>query len=407
MTGSGFLKNFKKVFVSMLIITALFTGHISAADSVASNYKDVKETDWFAESVGKLDVLKVIDGLPDGSFNPQGEITRAQFVKMLVQAVEYKKIDDVSFTDMKPYPSSKPHWASVYVETALRNKVIIKSEEGDKFYPDVPLTREDMVMMMFRALKLESSDGANPYYDLVEPNGYFTKLYEEYLVRGIPMNGKIIFNPTGVTTRAQASVIIARLVDYKADPEGFAAKAAMEERFANGTQTAEDIALKRELEIEKAKADPNYIMEPEIRILNTRADFDGYGDIADAAYSLHAGYITIGNYDDYTADLQVKIVCIDKGKDLINTGTLLTQPFISYDHVYEVRRDVWEPLKRAYNEELDTHVICAIFRDEEKAVNGKWTKVPNYVKEGETLNFKLYLKRGTNTEVYDIKFKVN
>ena len=200
------------------------------------------------------------------SFNPQEEVTRAQFVEMLVQAMEYKRIDSVSFIDIKPYPASKPHWASVYIETALRNGVIIKAEEGDRFYPDAPITRKDMVMMICRALNMNPSDGPNPYFDLEEPNGYFTKAYEEYLVRGIPMNGKIIFNQTGVTTRAQAAVIISRLVDYRADPAGFAAKAAMEERIANGTATAEDIALKRELEIEKAKADPNYIMEPIITI---------------------------------------------------------------------------------------------------------------------------------------------
>lgn len=252
--------------ITAAIICILLIGSVYAEPASAVNFKDIKDTDWYAEAIGKLNILKIIDGLPNGNFNPQGEVTRVQFVKMLVQAMEYKKVDSVSFVDMKAYPTSKPHWASVYVETALRNGVIVKDEIGDNFFPDVPLSRKDMVMMMFMALKLTPSDGVNPYFDLDEPNGYFTKLYEEYLVRGIPMNGKVIFNPTGVTTRAQASVIISRLVDYKADPEDYVARMAMEERFANDTQTAEDIANKREQEIEKAKADPNYIMEPIITV---------------------------------------------------------------------------------------------------------------------------------------------
>ncbi|HNR05508.1 MAG TPA: S-layer homology domain-containing protein, partial [Bacillota bacterium] len=274
------MRKYNKGLTFLLITAFVLAVYVSAA-----GFKDIKETDWFAEAVGKLSELDIVNGLPDGSFNPQGEVTRAQFIKMLVQAMEYKKIDSVSFIDMKPYPASKPHWASVYVETALRNKVILKSEEGDRFYPDAPITRKDMVLMICRALKLNPSDGSNPYFDLEESNGYFTKAYEEYLVRGIPMNGKIIFNPTGVTTRAQAAVIISRLVDYRADPAGFAAKAAMEERIANGTATAEDIALKRELEIEKAKADPNYIIEPNIRIINTRNDFEVMGDRADRSFN--------------------------------------------------------------------------------------------------------------------------
>ena len=346
------------------------------------------------------------------SFNPQGEVTRAQFVEMLVQAMEYKRIDSVSFVDMKPYPTSKPHWASVYIETALRNGVIIKAEEGDRFYPDAPITRKDMAMMMFRALKLTPSEGANPFHDLDEANGAFTRLYKEYLVRGIPLNGKVIFNPTGVTTRAEAAVIISRMVDYKADPAGFKARMAMEERFAKGTQTAEDIALKRQLEIEKAKADPNYIMEPMIRVLNTLKDYEGYGEDAANKLKYFAGHIALDNFEDYleyTPECQFKIVCTTKGKDLLNTVTRLTQPFISYDHKYEIRTDVWKPTKEVsiYRKELKTCPIMAIAWNEEKSVNGKWVGVPDYVKSGETLSFKLYIKRGTNTKEYDIVFKVN
>ena len=375
-------------------------------------YKDVKDTDWYAEAIGKLSIMDIVNGLTDGRFNPQGEVTRAQFVKMLVQAMEYKKVDSVSFIDMRANSNVKPHWAAVYVETALRNGVIIKAEEWDRFYPDVPITRDDMVMMMCRALKLEPSNGANPYFDLNEANGYFTKAYEEYLVRGIPVGDKVIFNATGVTTRAQAAVIISRMVDYKADPEGFVAKMAMEERIANGTATEADKAAIRQAEIEKAQADPNYIMEPEIRLVNTFEDFAGWGEDAEYKFNLYAGHIAIDNCNDYakySPDIQFKVVAIDKNKDLLNTMTVLTQPFISYDHRHEVRIDTWKSLKAvtSYSEEHGTYNIYSIKRNEEKSVNGKYVKVDNYNKKGETINLKLYLKRGTNTEVYDIKFKVN
>lgn len=405
----------RSVIVAFIIlISFLFSGLIYADydGSGAAKFKDVKDTDWFAEYVGKLNVMKIVDGLPDGSFDPKGEVTRAQFIKMLVQAMGYKRIDAVSFDDIKPFPTSKPHWASVYIETALRNGVIVKEEIGNNFYPDAPITRKDMAMMMFRALKLTPSDGANPFYDLAEANGAFTRLYEEYLVRGIPLNGKVIFNPTGVTTRAEAAAILSRMVDYKADPEGYVAKAAMEERFANGTQTAEDIALKRQMEIEKAKADPNYIMEPMIRVLNKLEDFEGYGEDAEDMFSYFAGYIAIDNYEDYAKycpDVQIKTVATDKDKDLLNTITELTQPFISYDHVHETRVDTWRLLKgsTSLTKELNAYVIKYVKRDEEKAVNGKWVSVPDYVKKDEILNFKIYFKRGGNMQDYDIKFKVN
>ncbi len=402
------MRKFNKGLMFLLIIVFVLAVYVSAA----ADFKDIKDTDWFAEAVGKLNVLKIIDGLPDGTFNPQGRVTRAQFVKMLVQAMEYKKIDSVSFEDLKPFPTSKPHWASVYIETALRNGVIVKDELGDNFYPDVPLTRNDMGLMMFRTLGLEQSSGENPFTDLAESNGAFTKLYEEYLIRGNLEGGKRLYKPEGLTTRAEAAVIISRMVEYRADPAEYVRSVGLETRLREGIATEEDLKLKREIEIEKAKADPNYIIEPEIRIINTRADFDVIGDRADWAFNLLAGYIAIENYEDYdnyAPDTQYKVVCTNKGKELINTGTLLTQPFISYDHVYEVRRDYWETFGDgiAHDEDFDTYMLFNIKRDEEKAVNGKWKKVPDYVNKGEILNFKLYLKRGNNNREYDIKFKVN
>ncbi|MGE5677035.1 MAG: S-layer homology domain-containing protein, partial [Pseudomonadota bacterium] len=150
----------KKLFIT--IISLLLSIAVMAGAGISSVYaglavqspamfEDVKLSDWYAEAVGKLSVLDIVNGLDDGRFNPQGEVTRAQFVKMLVQAMEYKKVDSISFIDMKASSKAKAHWASVYIETALRNGVIIKAEEGDRFYPDVPITRDDMVMMMCRA----------------------------------------------------------------------------------------------------------------------------------------------------------------------------------------------------------------------------------------------------------------
>ncbi|MEA4846097.1 MAG: S-layer homology domain-containing protein [Clostridiaceae bacterium] len=405
------MKKYSKAFIAFLIIISMLVGYVSAA----AEFTDVKEADWFAEAVGKLNGLKIIDGMPDGSFSPQGEVTRAQFVKMLVEAMSYKHIDNVSFVDMRPNPQVKPHWASVYVETALRNDAIVKEEEGDRFYPDIPLTRDDMVMMICRALKLEPSDGSNPYFDMDEPNGYFTKVYEEYLVRGIPMNGKIIFNSTGVTTRAQASVIISRLVDYRNDPKGFVKRMAMEERFASGTETPEDITLKREMEIKKALSDPDYIMEPQLSVCNKAEDFEGMATErvpAEELFDNYAGYIRFDNYLDYekySPDIQFRLVNIDKGKEILNTETVITIPFISYDHQYERRTDEWKLLKDSLtkNNNLGGYIMRFIIRDEEKSVNGKFVWADDYVKKGETLNYKLYLKRGTDTKEYDIKFKVN
>lgn len=398
------MKRIIPVLVVMLIISSFPLGSVCAEPNSSVNFKDIKASDWFAEAVGKLNALKIIDGLPGGLFSPKSEVTRGQFAKMLVQAMGYRKVDSVSFDDIIQPTTGKAHWASVYVETALRNSVIVKDELGSNFYPEVPIKRADMFVMMFRALKLQPSTGENPFADLIEANSTFTKLYEEYLVRGTTEDGKRLFKPYGLTTRAEAAVVIARMLDYKENPAEFVARMGMEERFANGTQTAEDIALKREMEIEKAKADTDYIMEPIVKIVNSQE--------AIRNFKLMAGAIGILNFEDYlnyTPDCQFKIICTNKDKDLLNKVTWLTQPFISYDHVYEVRTDLWKDTKDAGVEDdiMQSYIIRYIMRDEEKAINGKWADVPNYIKKGDVLNYKLNIKRGNNIKEYDIAFTVN
>lgn len=287
----------KKLLV--LVIITILAGMNVHADK-AINFKDISNH-WAAVSINKLAEKKIVNGMPNGNFNPEGELTRAQFVKMIVQAMNYKKIDSVSFNDLKPFPTSKPHWASVFIETAMRNGVIVKDEIGENFYPDVPLTRKDMAMMMLRTLKLQPSKADNPFVDLTEANGSLTRLYEEYLIRGSIISGKRLFNPEALSTRAEAAVIIYRMIDYKADPVKFKDTAAREERFTNGTQTAEDIAAKRKAEIAKAKADSNYIMEPIITV-ETNGEYKDY-----RWFELY--FENYDDYYDYSDDTKWKLEC--------------------------------------------------------------------------------------------------
>lgn len=268
----------------------------------ASKFKDVKENDWYAEYIGKLNVLGIIDGF-QGMFNPSGNVTRAEFIKMLVQAMDYKKVDAVSFNDLKPLPAGKAHWSSVYIETALRNGVIIKDEQGESFYPDAPLTRLDMAVMVCRALKLKPSEGENPFVDITQANGYVTRVYEEYIVMGNLEGGKWLYKPEGLTNRAEAAAILSRLVDYKTNPAGYKASMSAEDTYKDlitkiktGNYTEDDLIAKSKIELEKQKINKTYIPEPILKV-------DHVSDT-----TLHAR-ITLLNYRDYSNDFMIKMHC--------------------------------------------------------------------------------------------------
>ncbi|KUO69467.1 MAG: hypothetical protein APF77_07470 [Clostridia bacterium BRH_c25] len=379
------MKRIISIFITLTVMCSLLLGTVYAEPNLAAKFKDVKETDWFAEAVGKMNILNIIDGLPDGSFNPQGQVTRAQFVKMLVQAMEYKKIDSISFEDLKPFKSSKPHWACVYIETALRNGVIVKAELGDSFFPDVPLTRKDMGMMMFRALELTASVGENPFADLMEANGYLTRLYEEYLIRGTAEGGKVLYKPEGLTTRAEAAVIINRMVEYKADPAEYVKTAGFETRIKEGTATEEDMKLKRDMELKKQAEDENYIVEPVLSVVKSPEImyFEKF------IYS----YICLDNYAEYVDDVEVRAVCITD--DTQNYGYSQN---ISTRKYHETRSDEWYTI--AQYKSVNRSIISMVNKRDGVLVNGVSNSYDYNYKSGTVLVYEIQIKRGNSLKKY-------
>lgn len=43
-------------------------------------FKDVKKTDWFYDALKRIHKLKRIAGFPDGTFQPNKALTRAEYV---------------------------------------------------------------------------------------------------------------------------------------------------------------------------------------------------------------------------------------------------------------------------------------------------------------------------------------
>lgn len=377
------MKRIISVIIAAAIICSLLIGHVGAEPDKPAGFKDVKASDWFAEAVGKVSALRIIDGLPGDIYSPESEVTRAQFVKMLVQAMEYQKTDSISFADIKPLTTGKAHWASVYIETALRNGVITKEEVGSNFYPDVPITRKDMFMAIFRALKLQPSAEENPFADITEVNGFFTKLYEEYLVRGTIEGGKRLFRPEGLTTRAEAAVVISRMLEYKADPETFKLKMKEEESYKDlvakikaGNYTEEDLITKSTIELEKQKVDKEYIPEPILKIEYNPSK------------TTHAE-ITLLNYRDYNSDFMIKMNCTNYSDiNAIKTNSLIG--------LQTIKQNDWKDAARAGNASM-----FGIIEWNGKFVGNTCEYFQYNFKPGTVFDFKVAYKRGNLEKAFD------
>lgn len=136
------MKNLKKVLALVLAFACAFTMFAGAASF--TDQADIKATD----AVAKLVALGVINGNPDGSFKPEGTVTRAEMAKMIYvvrnggndNADSYKSIA-TKFTDVNG------HWAAGFIKYCEAQK-IIAGKSATIFDPDGLVTGTEAAKML-------------------------------------------------------------------------------------------------------------------------------------------------------------------------------------------------------------------------------------------------------------------
>ncbi len=177
------------------------------------DFPDVFTTDWFYNDVARLVAEDIIHGYPDGSFDPDGNITYAEFTKMLISVVG-GDMTDVSGGLFEG------HWASEFISFAHEKGIITDEDIAGSFSPDMPISRSRMTKMMVLALGIPLVRIQNPFLDLADkPDIYADTAYNEYLLRGYPAeDGYRIYDGDGNAARSEAAAIIVRVMDYKSSP---------------------------------------------------------------------------------------------------------------------------------------------------------------------------------------------
>ena len=146
---SFFTCNLKKVLALVLAFACAFTMFASAA---FTDQADIKATD----AVDMLVALGVVDGFEDGSFQPNGTVTRAQMAKMIYvlrtgksDASAYNN-DKTSFTDINS------HWAAGYIKYC-QSLGIIAGKSNTKFDPNGKVTAQEAAKMLLVTLGYDAN----------------------------------------------------------------------------------------------------------------------------------------------------------------------------------------------------------------------------------------------------------
>lgn len=171
---------------------------------------------WSRGDVEVLAARGIVTGDPDGSFRPNGKVTRAEFVKLLLPlfAGAGAGADRVSSAPFADVPQDA--WYAEAVERAAAAG-IVQGADGT-FRPTDPVTREEMAVMLDRALGIVTDD-LDPekllgvFADGTKVSGW-ARMQVAYAVKaGLLKGSGGRLNPGATATRAEAATVLLRVLE--------------------------------------------------------------------------------------------------------------------------------------------------------------------------------------------------
>lgn len=221
----------------MLAVVLMVPAGLAAPVSGGKNLSDL-EGHWAQKEVEAAVASGWVDGYPDGSFKPEKSITRAEFTKMLLDAIhltpdsetvawmkENALTDDIwgNPTEYTPklYDMSG-HWLTSqgWLDAALYSGMVVPDDyNGKNFRPEKAIARYEIALMTDRALGLvypanQPVEGELPFTDKEEildwMKGYVNESVKAGVLKGYPDGS---FQPNKTSTRAEAVVMIQRMLE--------------------------------------------------------------------------------------------------------------------------------------------------------------------------------------------------
>ena len=202
MKENGNMKKwYSKSVAAVLTAAALVAGSFSAyaaPTDIGGHWAEQIITKW-------IDAEK-IKGYPDGSFQPDNRVTRAEFAQILfnvVQKTPPAQETDHTFTDV-----NQGDWFYESVMYLMQAEVIAKAEE---FYPESYITRQDAMTMIGRAFYVRAygTEAIENFADYKDISDYAAEiiagLVEKGYVNGYEDN---TIRPLGEITRAESVKIL-------------------------------------------------------------------------------------------------------------------------------------------------------------------------------------------------------
>lgn len=171
----------------------------------APEFSDMSTAEWAREAVEALAKRGIISGYGDGTFKPDKEVTREEFVKMIILAMDINTDKPAcSFADV-----DAGAWYAPYVNAAVSEGLITGRSETEFGIGD-GIIRQDMAVIVKRGIgELPVIKSYTSFSDESNISDY-AKSAVQALYRAGKISGMSAdtFAPKGAVTRAQAAKIL-------------------------------------------------------------------------------------------------------------------------------------------------------------------------------------------------------
>ena len=172
------------------------------------SFSDVNPGDWFYDNVMDAAENGYISGMGDGTFNPTGATTRAQFASMIANAMGYEANPDAksAFPDV-----ADDFWGKAAINFCVENGILSGYDDGT-FQPNKAITRQEAAAILNKAFELSVKYGVST--DLFPDNSSIAAWASDHvyaakasgLMKGYEEDGT--FRPNNQITRAEAASIL-------------------------------------------------------------------------------------------------------------------------------------------------------------------------------------------------------
>ena len=211
------MKKLTKAISILLCLAVLFT-MLATAVSAASvgDFKDVGARDWFYNDVKYVVENGLFNGTEADAFSPEEGMTRAMIATVLYRLAgspETKTIEDFKDVPATAYYAAPVAWA--------KGAGIVNGTAKDAFSPDVPVTREQIVSMLYRYYTEYKGVGAanakelTAFTDAGSVSAFAVAAMQWAVGNGL-MNGKsaTTLDPKGTAQRCEVAAMISRFAAF-------------------------------------------------------------------------------------------------------------------------------------------------------------------------------------------------